>query len=53
MTTLGAVREGVVHRDLKRQDGTFRVSMDFGVLKDEGPEVKAGLEVRVGVSEAH
>jgi RimJ/RimL family protein N-acetyltransferase len=49
---LGAMREGVVRRDIKREDGTFRDSVVFSVLKDEWPMVKAGLEARVGVSAA-
>jgi RimJ/RimL family protein N-acetyltransferase len=41
---LGAVREGVVRRDVKREDGTFRDSVVFSVLRDEWPMVKAGIE---------
>ncbi len=47
---LGAVREGVVRRDVKREDGTFRDSAVFSVLQDEWPSVKTGLEARVGGS---
>lgn len=49
---LGAVREGVVRRDVKREDGTFRDSVIYSVLQDEWPLVKAGLKTRVGVSAA-
>ncbi len=49
---LGAVREGVVRRDVKREDGTFRDSVVFSVLQDEWPMVKAGLEARVSVCAA-
>jgi RimJ/RimL family protein N-acetyltransferase len=44
---LGAVREGVSRRDMKREDGTFRDSVVFSVLIDEWPAVKAGLERRL------
>jgi RimJ/RimL family protein N-acetyltransferase len=45
---LGAQREGVTRRHIKREDGTFRDSVIFSVLKDEWPEVKAGLASRLG-----
>jgi RimJ/RimL family protein N-acetyltransferase len=44
---LGAQREGVVRRDMKREDGSFRDSVVFSVLIDEWPAVKAGLEARL------
>jgi RimJ/RimL family protein N-acetyltransferase len=44
---LGAVREGVVRRDFKRRDGTWRDSVVYSVLIDEWPAVKAGLERRL------
>jgi N-acetyltransferase len=44
---LGAQREGVLRRDLKREDGTFRDTVVFSVLKDEWPAVKAGLAARL------
>ncbi|HEX6930559.1 MAG TPA: GNAT family protein [Streptosporangiaceae bacterium] len=40
---LGAQREGILRRHLKREDGTFRDSVIYSVLKDEWPAVKAGL----------
>jgi RimJ/RimL family protein N-acetyltransferase len=46
---LGAVREGVIRRDLKREDGTFRDSVVFSVLIDEWPKVKAELERRLSI----
>lgn len=45
---LGAQREGVIRRHMKREDGTFRDSVIYSVLKDEWPEVKAGLARRIG-----
>ena len=47
---LGARREGVLRRDVKREDGTFRDSVVFSVVKDEWPDVRAGLEARLGGS---
>ena len=44
---LGARREGVLRRDMKREDGTFRDTVLFSVLVDEWPAVKAGLEARL------
>jgi RimJ/RimL family protein N-acetyltransferase len=44
---LGAQREGVVRRDMKREDGTFRDTVVYSVLADEWPAVKAGLRARL------
>jgi N-acetyltransferase len=40
---LGARYEGVLRRHIRREDCTFRDSVVYSVLKDEWPEVKAGL----------
>ena len=40
---LGAQREGVLRRDKKREDGTFRDTVVFSVLANEWPSVRAGL----------
>jgi N-acetyltransferase len=45
---LGARREGVIRRHIKREDGTFRDTVVFSVLKDEWPGVKADLTARLG-----
>ncbi len=45
---LGAQREGVMRRHMKREDGTFRDSVIFSVLKDEWPDVRARLLSRLG-----
>ena len=45
---LGAQREGVLRRDLRRQDGTFRDTVVFSVLREDWPAVRAGLEARLG-----
>jgi len=44
---LGATREGVVRRDVKRADGTWRDSVVFSVIADDWSAVKAGLEARL------
>lgn len=44
---LGATREGVARRHLKRSDGTWRDSVIFSVIIDDWPQVKAGLEARL------
>jgi N-acetyltransferase len=44
---LGAQREGVLRRDKKREDGTFRDTVVFSVLSDEWPSVRAGLMSRL------
>jgi len=32
---------------VRREDGTFRDTVVFSVLKEEWPEVKSGLETRL------
>lgn len=49
ISKLGAVREGVIRRDMKREDGSFRDSVVFSILKDEWPVAKIGLQRRLGV----
>jgi RimJ/RimL family protein N-acetyltransferase len=44
---LGAQREGVLRRHIKRADGTWRDTVVFAVTIDDWPEVKAGLAARV------
>lgn len=44
---LGAVREGVVRRDVRRADGSWRDTVVFSILVDEWPDVRAGLEARL------
>ncbi len=48
---LGALREGVTRRDMKREDGSFRDSVVFSILADEWPSVKADLQARLGQRE--
>jgi RimJ/RimL family protein N-acetyltransferase len=47
MLKLGATREGVVRRDIRRADGSWRDSVLFSILVDEWPAVRAGLEARI------
>ncbi|MGH3394621.1 MAG: GNAT family N-acetyltransferase, partial [Streptosporangiaceae bacterium] len=44
---LGAQREGLLRRHVKREDGTFRDSVVFSVLAGEWPDVRARLTARL------
>lgn len=44
---LGAVREGVLRRHMRRADGTFRDTVVFAVTIDDWPGVRARLEDRL------
>ena len=44
---LGATREGVLRRHLRRADGSFRDTVVFSVLREEWPGVRDGLLARV------
>jgi RimJ/RimL family protein N-acetyltransferase len=44
---LGAVREGVLRRHMKRADGSWRDTVVFAVTVDGWPTVRADLEKRV------
>ena len=44
---LGATREGVLRRHLRRADGTFRDTVVFSILKDEWPVVEERLTSRI------
>ena len=46
---LGATREGVLRRDMRREDGTFRDTVVFSILGDEWAAVKARLQARLEV----
>jgi RimJ/RimL family protein N-acetyltransferase len=45
---LGAKYEGTLRKHIIMPDGYFRDSVMFSVLEEEWPEVKAGLEERLG-----
>lgn len=40
---LGATKEGVLRRDVRRPDGTLRDTVVYSILREEWPSVKAGL----------
>jgi RimJ/RimL family protein N-acetyltransferase len=44
---LGATREGVLRRHIKRADGSWRDTVVYSVIRDEWPLVRAGLELRL------
>ena len=44
---LGATREGVARRDLRRADGSWRDSVVYSILRDEWPAAKVRLEDRL------
>jgi N-acetyltransferase len=44
---LGAQFEGIVRRDMLRPDGIWRSTAVYSILKDEWPDVRAGLEGRL------
>jgi N-acetyltransferase len=46
---IGATREGVTRRDLKRADGSWRDSVVFSVIIDDWPAVKSRLEQRLEI----
>lgn len=46
ISKLGAVREGVLRRDMRREDGTFRDTVVFSVIVEEWPGVRARLQQR-------
>jgi len=47
MTKLGAIREGVLRRDLVTWTGYIRDTVVFSILDDEWPAVKLQLEARL------
>ena len=44
---LGATREGVLRRHMRRADGTFRDTVVFSILREEWPGVAEGLRARL------
>lgn len=44
---LGATREGLLRRHIKRPDGTYRDTVVFSVLRDEWPAVREDLLARL------
>lgn len=50
ISKLGAVREGTLRRHSAREDGTFRDTVVFSVLRDEWPQVRSGLLRRLAAT---
>lgn len=50
---LGAVREGVLRRHLRRPDGSMRDTVMYSVTREEWPEVKARLSPVAGALPAN
>jgi RimJ/RimL family protein N-acetyltransferase len=44
---LGATREGTLRRHMRREDGTFRDTVVFSILRDEWPAVREQLLRRI------
>lgn len=49
---LGAVREGVARRDLRRHDGSWRDTVIYAIIRDDWPQVRESLTARVSESTA-
>ncbi|WP_243095416.1 GNAT family N-acetyltransferase [Thermus thalpophilus] len=47
LESLGAVREGVLRKNRRLPDGTFRDDVIYSILREEWPQVKARLEARL------
>ena len=47
ITKLGATREGVLRRHMRRADGTFRDTVVFSILREEWPMVEERLQARI------
>jgi N-acetyltransferase len=47
---LGATREGVLRRHIRRADGSWRDTVVYSILRDEWPAVRASLERRLARS---
>ena len=48
LAKLGAVREGVLRKHVILPDGYVRDTVMFSITDDEWPQIKAGLEARLG-----
>lgn len=51
ITRLGATFEGLIRRDQKRADGSWRTTALFSVIVDDWADVRSGLEARLARSE--
>ena len=50
---LGATREGVLRRHMRRADGTWRDTVVYSILRDEWPAVADGLRRRLVDAQVH
>lgn len=50
ITRLGAQFEGIVRRDLRRLDGTWRDTVVYSILAQDWPGVKVGLQERAAIA---
>lgn len=50
ITRLGAQFEGIVRRDIRRLDGTWRDTVVYSILAQDWPGVKVGLQERVAIA---
>ena len=48
---LGATFEGLLRRNQKRADGTWRTTALFSVIIDDWAEVRTGLQARLALSD--
>jgi RimJ/RimL family protein N-acetyltransferase len=44
---LGAVREGVLRRHMRRADGSWRDTVVFSIITDDWPQVRLALQARI------
>ena len=44
---LGATYEGIIRRERRRADGTWRDTVLYSILAGEWPQVRAGLRARL------
>jgi RimJ/RimL family protein N-acetyltransferase len=51
ISKLGAKREGVLRRHMRREDGSFRDTVVFSILAHEWPAVRSQLQARLAVSQ--
>jgi RimJ/RimL family protein N-acetyltransferase len=48
---IGATFEGLIRRDKRRADGSWRTTAQFSVIVDDWPAVRAGLEAKLSRQE--
>jgi RimJ/RimL family protein N-acetyltransferase len=48
---IGATFEGLIRRDKRRADGSWRTTAQFSVIVDDWPAVRAGLKARLSLQD--